>query len=483
MADPMTAVVEGDAPERRTRETYAAWMSHGLDVVRRVAARPGSSGDGWPDARRGPELPRTRWTARPYGGPDAIRTALDAGWLVCAGDGDASGGAEAGPLSGMAVAVKDIVDVAGLPTSNGTPGLRTDPRRSAPAWTRLAAAGARCAGKAATHEMAWGVTTPQIANPLAADLIAGGSSGGSAACVAAGVAPGALGTDTGGSLRIPAALCGVVGFRPTTGRVPGAGITALAPMQDVPGPIAADVPTCAAMLEVLLGRGLGPERTGVAGTRIGVLAEPGRLQPPVRRAYQRTLDRLADAGARIVPCETGLHREAGSVSLVTMLLESARLHAAAVRAAPGSFGGEARALLTLGEALGPAEASVRAARSALQAESARLFADARLDAFVTPTTPCVAPPRGAETVPIEGRDEPVAAALTRFTAWAAVATMPAVSVPAGSSGLPVGVQVMGPPDGEHVCVRVALAIEAASAAGTASRAGPLDRDSDLGCDE
>src|SRR5699024_12689735 len=106
-------------------------------------------------------------------------------------------------------------------------------------------------GEAALHEVAWGVIPPRIANPLHRDRMAGGSSGGSAACVAAGVSAGSLGADAGGSLRIPAALCGVVGFRPTTGLIDMTGITALAPEQDTVGPSAHDVRTSARMMEAL----------------------------------------------------------------------------------------------------------------------------------------------------------------------------------------------------------------------------------------
>lgn len=447
-----------DAEERRTRETYAAWMRRGMEVVTELAARP--TGTGWPDDRPVGDLPWSAWSREAYRGPDraAAEAALANGWLVAAQEHPRPD--RAGRLAGLTVAVKDIIDVAGLPTRNGTPGaLWGEPADSASAWRALADAGARCVGKAATHEMAWGVTTPQIANPRAPERIAGGSSGGSAACVASGAALGALGTDTGGSIRIPAALCGVVGFRPTTGAVASSGVLPLAPEQDVPGPLAADVATCVAMLEVLLGRGLGYAGRGIDDLRIGVLAEPGRLEPEVRGAYEGAVETLRAAGATVVPYESTAHRRAASISLVTMLLSSARLHAAAVRADPAGFGGEARALLTVGDVRGADAAPAHAARAALRAETARMFRDARLDAFMTPTVPCTAPRRGADTVRIGERDEPVAAALTRFTAWASVAAMPAVSVPVPTRELPAAVQVMAPPHHEQICARLAHALQ------------------------
>jgi aspartyl-tRNA(Asn)/glutamyl-tRNA(Gln) amidotransferase subunit A len=142
-----------------------------------------------------------------------------------------------------------------------------------------------------------------------------------------------------------------------------------------------------------------------------------------------------------------------------MLRSSAEQHAAAVHADPAGFGGEARALLTLGEELERHAQLITGARKVLTAATAGLFADNQLDAFLTPTTPCVAPRRGVGTVEIADRAVPVSSALTRFTAWASVTGTPAISVPIQTSAAPVGAQVMAPPDGEAVCVGLALRIE------------------------
>jgi aspartyl-tRNA(Asn)/glutamyl-tRNA(Gln) amidotransferase subunit A len=392
--------------------------------------------------------------------PPDLTEALSAGWLVSAAP--PAERLRPGPLRGLAVAVKDVIDVAGLPVRNGTPGFWHDAEASAPAWRLLEDAGAHCVGKAATHEMAWGVTTPAIPHPADAERVAGGSSGGSAACVAAGVTSGALGTDTGGSIRIPAALCGVVGLRPTSGSVAMAGITPLAPSQDVVGPLARDVRTCTEMAEVLLGRALAPDTTGdLRGIRLGILREAGPLDRPTAAAYDAVLRGLRDRGAELVPCPTSLPREAGGVSLLTMLQESAALHAETVEAGPERFGGEARALLTLGRSLQGRASALGRARVRLAAATLQLYAEHRLDGFVTPTTACVAPPRGASSVALDGRQIPVATALTRFTAWAATTGFPALSVPAPAPGaLPVGLQVMARPGHEELCLGVAAAAEA-----------------------
>lgn len=449
-----------------THETYTAWMRHGLDVLAAVNAEPAGE-TAWPATAstlgRRSEPPTVTVTS-----PRALQQARDRGWLLTgpapAATETTTGTTADGPLHGVDVAVKDIIDVAGLPTRNGTPGaLWRDPGASSTAWQRLTLAGARCVGKAATHEMAWGVTTPQISHPLDSSRITGGSSGGSAACVATGTSHAAIGTDTGGSIRVPAALCGVVGFRPTTGTVDGTGITPLAPSQDVPGILAADVTTCIATLEVLLGSELGTDTTSSTSLRVGILARTGRLQPEVEEAYRHTLASLEESGIILVPCDTELPRQSGSISLLTMLLESAQQHAARVRADPDGFGPEARVLLTIGHALQDEQPSIAAARQALAARTSRLFEAEKIDAFLTPTTPCTAPARGAETVDVAGRYEHVDSALTRFTAWSPVVTMPAISVPITtnpmSNALPIGMQVMAPPHREDICARLALTIE------------------------
>ncbi|MDQ3156812.1 MAG: amidase [Actinomycetota bacterium] len=461
MIEPSGQLVAGDEVERETRTTCREWMTHGLHTAGELANT--DAGDpSWPDGRSGDVLSgadradwlRTPTTFRPIG------EAVEAGWLVAVATQNKT---PPGAMSGLTVAVKDIIDVAGMPVRNGTPGaLWRDPTESAPAWSTLASAGARCIGKAATHEMAWGVTTPQIANPIDPARIAGGSSGGSAACVAAQISQGALGTDTGGSVRIPAALCGVVGFRPTTGSIDTGGITPLAPEQDVVGPIAGDVRTCAAMLEVLLGRPLDlndPAARTVRGLRIGVLTKTGPLDAETATAYVDTLELLESMGVEVIACDTRLAQWSGSVSLLTMLASSAVLHAGAVRADPTGFGSEARALLTVGTGLSADTDLINRARNALATATADLFSKHRLDAFLTPTTPCVAPDRRADTVTIDARTEAISSALTRFTAWASVTAMPALSVPVHTSGMPVGAQIMAPPNREDTCARVALCIE------------------------
>lgn len=452
MSSASVPVVAGDFEEEATRRAYHKVLEASLPVVqalasRRAARSPGpkevtsTAGESWPLS-----------TPFPPTSVEVRRTALEAGWLISSTKLRTHG---AGRLQGLDVAVKDLIDVSGLPVRNGTPGgLWRNPTASAPVWERLAAAGARCVGKAATHEMAWGVTTPAISNPHDSMRYAGGSSGGSAACVASGAAHGALGTDTGGSIRIPAALCGVVGIRPTHGVIRLDGITPLSPSQDVVGPIARDIATCAAMLEELLCRSLGPASEVMRPWRVGVLASSYPLDDEVAAAYDHTLAALARHGVEVVECDRTPLRDSSAVSVVMMLAESAALHEQAVRAEPLGFGGEARALLTVGTEVARQNSLLRRARHALRMNTADVFSDHRLDAFLTPTTPCVAPLRGRSTVRLGGREVPVTSALTQFTGWSAATGWPAISVPVPASSLPVGMQLMAQPSREDVCLRL-----------------------------
>ena len=208
-----------------------------------------------------------------------------------------------GPLHGVPIAVKDVIDVRGLPTRGGS--LVTDDTpaaEDAPAVRRLREAGALLLGKTTTHEFAHGVTTPPTRNPWAVDRIPGGSSGGSAAAVATGQCLAALGSDTGGSIRVPASLCGVSGLRPRPGDVPTAGILPFSPRLDTCGPLARDVADLAVLFEVLSGRRCRPG-SGADRLRIGsVPAEAlGEVDDEVAAAVDAAVRLLAGAGATVTP--------------------------------------------------------------------------------------------------------------------------------------------------------------------------------------
>lgn len=365
-----------------------------------------------------------------------------------------------GPVCGRTLAVKDVIDVGGVPTRLGTPGAgHHTAAQSAVAVARLVAAGAIVVGKATTHELAFGMVTPQTRNPFDARRIVGGSSGGSAAAVAAGVVDLALGTDTNGSVRCPAALCGVVGLRPTSGTISRAGVAPLAWSQDTVGLLAPTAEDCAAALPVVAGPGSQPE----GATRVVVdPASWAPLQAGVERACRQALDDLAAAGVEVVEQGGPDHVLAGSASIAVLMAEAAAAWQRTLATAPEGFGPQVRAALRAGASI-PATTYLRAkqVRASMLAELRVLLGEARAGALVTPTLPVTAAPAGAVSIALGGREQPVDAVHSRFTALASLVGAPAVSVPCGldETGLPVGLQLVGAPGADHELLRLARRVE------------------------
>lgn len=365
-----------------------------------------------------------------------------------------------GPLHGVPVAVKDNMDVAGAWTRCGTPGFgHHRAEHDADVVARLRAAGAVVIGKTRMHELAWGMITPGCRNPHDPARITGGSSGGSAAAVASGAVPVALGTDTGGSVRNPAALCGVVGMKTAAGSLPMGGVTPLAPTQDTVGVLAASVEWCRRTLDAL-----GIPTTAAAPRRVGLLTErwARRVEPEVEAAVSNATRRLREAGIEVVEPELPRSGLAAAASYVTMLAEAAReWWPGPGPPPPGSLGKDIRGLLMTGARVGDADyARALAARAEVRAELAGAFED--IDALLLATCPVVAAPAGSGTVRCAGREIPVETAHSALTAPASVSGMPAVSVPAADpSGLPVGLQFVAPGCGALCSVSTTLQVQQA----------------------
>jgi aspartyl-tRNA(Asn)/glutamyl-tRNA(Gln) amidotransferase subunit A len=397
-------------------------------------------------------------------------------------DRELAAGHDRGPLHGIPIAVKDLVDVAGQPTACGSR-LRdgaAPAEADAAVVTRLREAGAVLLGKLATYEFALVGPTfdgpaPPAVNPWSPDHVTGGSSSGSAAAVAAGLLRVSIGTDTGGSIRSPAAYCGVVGLKPTRGRVPSAGVFPLSPSLDHLGPLAATVAEAALTLDAIADPDSEPaaSRLGrdLAGLRIGYArdwfaADPA-LAPGVLEEIDAAVSQLSLLGARIaeVPLpDYALFETAGTVLLDA---EALAVHRATLAADPAGYGRAAFASLQPGARLAPAavaDAHRAAARLARRLDAGVFAAH---DAVVTVTTlttaPLVAPYRDG------------------LAGWTPMRTLPfnvtghpALSVPAGFvAGLPIGLQIVGPAQSEALICQIGHAFELATGhAAQRPQAGP-----------
>lgn len=360
--------------------------------------------------------------------------------------------APAGPLHGIPLGVKDLIDTAGVRTTYGSPIWEHHiPTQDAESVARLRAAGAVILGKHATHELAWGGRTDSAHfgpthNPHRRGHIPGGSSGGSAASVVVGSCLGAIGTDTAGSVRIPAALSGCVGFKPTRGRIGLAGVMPLAPSLDHVGSLARTVADAAAIV------GVAPaeprERT------IGYLSgwPTGVLDPGVAAAFAGVQNRLPGDDVR-------LDADAPTEAVLTRILaEAGERHRPAYEQHPELFGPDLAELLELPP---PDADTLLDAEQVIEAASAELDAAlAEHDVLVLPTVPTTAPRIGATHV--DG--VPVELVLTRLTSIFDAMGVPVVSVPVGLvDGLPVAVQLVGRLGEDAVALEVAARIERTAA--------------------
>ena len=385
---------------------------------------------------------------------------------AAARDAEAAAGRVRGPLHGRPVAVKDLIDVAGVVTGAGSPKLAGNrAERDAPVVGRLREAGMVIVGKTRTHEFAYGVLTPGTVNPWDPERIAGGSSGGSGAAVAAGLVDFAVGSDTAGSIRIPAACCGVVGVKPTYGAVPTGGVVPLSWSNDHVGPIAGSVADAGLLLEVLSGTPAGAGAAPPAPLRLGRLVgdELAMVDPAVTGVVDRCCRELAGAGARIDEAELPL-RTARSAVATMVLPELAAAHAALL-ADTGEQGYGERILKAIRrgqQALAVEYVAGVRYRDRFAALVEGLLADR--DALVLPTIPVVAPRTGSKVLELgDGRQMGVQEALTALPGAFNCSGSPVVSLPVGRvGGLPVGLSLVGRIGADRELLAVAAVVEAAA---------------------
>jgi aspartyl-tRNA(Asn)/glutamyl-tRNA(Gln) amidotransferase subunit A len=374
-----------------------------------------------------------------------------------------------GPLHGIPVAVKDLFCTKGVRTTCGSR-IFADyvPDHDADVVARLRHAGAVIIGKTGLHELAYGITSNNphfgpVRNSHDPDRIPGGSSGGSGVAVAAGICAMALGSDTGGSIRIPASFCGVAGFKPTYGVVSRRGVFPLGFSLDHVGPLAANVRDCALTMAAIANRDLAwdvPSEPSIKGLRIG---RPenfyfDKLEPGVASALDRSLRTAQEQGAEIVLVRVPDMEAFNAVALAVLLAEAA----AALephRSRRDEIGPDVRLLLDQGWML-PASAYVTAQRlrSRFIAEFANVWK--HCDLLFLPATPTTAPKIGQTTVDIGQGPEDVRLLTTRCVRAINAVGWPALVLPCGSSyGLPTGLQIVGPPRGDGAVLRCGAAME------------------------
>lgn len=399
---------------------------------------------------------------------------------AAAADRRAAEGRRLGPLDGVPVALKDNIDVAGVPTTAGLAAPGPVAPGDAEVVHRLRAAGAVILGKLNMEEAALGATNDnphhgRCINPHRPGCSPGGSSGASGAVVAAGICAAALGTDTGGSVRIPAAYCGVVGLKPSYGLVSTRGVVPLSYRYDHVGPLTRSVADAAILLRALqgfdpdctesrrrpgLGPGLRDEPPGgrLDGLRIGVARsfEQEPADPEVAAAFAAAVDRLAALGAAVIPVDlAGYDMVAGRrAGFLRVEVEAAHVYAGVMRDAPGRISPLLARYLDFGTRA-TAQQLLRADRRAEQGAFALERCFDAVDLLVSPTTPQAGFAFG--DIPPENAGS--------YCIPANFAGTPAVSVPMGfdRTGLPLGLQVMGPADGEAAVLRAAAAFEADAA--------------------
>ena len=392
-------------------------------------------------------------------------------------------GQHRGPLHGVPIALKDLYDTAGIPTTGGSKILAENvPDEDCPVAANLADAGAVLLGKLNMHEFAFGITNVNphygsARNPWNTDCITGGSSGGSGAATAAGLCAASLGSDTGGSIRIPAAFCGIVGLKPTYGRVSKRGVLPLSTSLDHAGPMTRTVEDAAVMLQAIAGYdALDPRSvdapvpnylealsTGAGGLRVGVLRGDYRLgmDDDIERAVKAAFAVLAGLGAHVIdPVELPFIQEMLPTNFTILSSEAAAYHVANLDERPQDYGEDVLGRLIAGRG-NIATDYVNARERQVQLRAQLLSAMGDFDALATPMLPLGAPPIGQNEVTVGGRPMDLRAAVTWYTQPFNLTGFPAISVPCGftSGGMPIGFQLVAKPFEEGTLLRLAHAYE------------------------
>jgi aspartyl-tRNA(Asn)/glutamyl-tRNA(Gln) amidotransferase subunit A len=385
-------------------------------------------------------------------------------------DREMAAGRSRGPLHGVPISIKDLLDLRGTPTTAGSRVREGHVANAdAPAIAHLRDAGAVFVGKCNLHEFAFGTTNEDSAfgaahHPMDVNRSPGGSSGGSAISVATGMAFASIGTDTGGSIRIPAAACGVVGLKPGFDEVSTAGVVPLSRTMDHVGPLCRSVADAALLYDVLRGATPTPlpEAREAGGIRLGVPRDyfMALLDSQVAASFESACDRLREAGAVIEDVVIPHANDIAPIYLHIVLSEAAAYHARTLDGRPDDYTPNVRLRLEMGRYI-LAEDYARALRGR---DALRREVDAALegrDALFLPALAIPAPRLGAATVKIGASEEPVRNITLRLTQLFNVSGHPAISAPCGQTvdGLPIGAQLVGGRGKTHALLHLAYSLE------------------------
>jgi aspartyl-tRNA(Asn)/glutamyl-tRNA(Gln) amidotransferase subunit A len=386
-----------------------------------------------------------------------------------------------GPLHGIPMGIKDLYETAGVATTSSSK-VRSDyvPTHDSAVVEKLSAAGMVMVGKTHTHEFAFGAVTPTTRNPWDVEYVPGGSSGGSGAAVAAGECMVGMGSDTGGSIRIPASVCGTVGLKPTYGRVSRRGVASLSWALDHVGPLTRTVRDTALVMDAIAGYDRAdpasvdlpvPDFTaeldaGVAGLRIGVPTNyfTDRVDPEVAQAVSTAIALLEEQGARLREVTIPLAEYIAPTEWAIMLPEASAYHQGMLREKAALYGDDVRLFLETGE-LVLATDYIKALRARTLIQQAWRGMFESIDVLIAPTlaTPAFRVDKPEITWP-DGSKEAATDAYVRLSAPANVTGLPALSVPCGftTGGLPIGMQILGRPFSEPTLLTVGEAYESAT---------------------
>ena len=397
-------------------------------------------------------------------------------------DAEIAAGRYRGPLHGVPISVKDLVDVAGTPTTSGSNVPPRRPDHDAPVVANLRRAGAIVVGKTNLHEFAFGTTSDETAfgavrNPYDHSRSAGGSSAGAAVALVEGMCYGSVGTDTGGSIRIPAAACGVTGLKPTHGEISAEDVVPLSATLDHIGPLALNVRDAAILYHAMLDGDARADRVpdpAEGPLWLGALDEYflDKLDEGTRSSFEAARLRLIDGGHSLSRLAIAHAERTADVYLHIVLPEASWYHAPLLERHAAKYSPGVRLRLEMGRYI-LAEDYVRALHGRTALRRAVDKGLEGLDALLLPALPIGAPLLGAASVSIDGRDEPVRAMMLRLTQLFNITGHPAIALPCGKGpdGLPRAIQLVGHRGGTERLLAVAATVERQMMGGPGSVGG------------